>query len=118
MITIELLDMRFYAHHGCFKEEQEIGTYFSVDLCIESPHSLASVQSDRLEETINYQSVYDAVKEEMMQSSHLLEHVTGRILNRLKGDFPQSGQIKVSVSKLSPPLGGQVGASRVTLTAE
>ena len=118
MIIIELLDMRFYAHHGCFEEEQEIGTYFSVDVGMESPCSMASVQSDRLEDTINYQSVYDAVREEMAQPSHLLEHVAGRILDRLKDDFPQSGQIKVCVSKLNPPLGGQVGASKVTLTTE
>lgn len=118
MITIELLDMRFYAHHGCFEEEQEIGTYFSVDVSMESPCSLVSVQSDRLEDTINYQTVYDAVKEEMMQSSHLLEHVAGRIVNRLKNDFPQSKAVKVCISKLSPSLGGQVGASKVTLTKE
>ena len=118
MLLIELLDMRFYAHHGCFEEEQQIGTHFSVDVRIEAPCALTAAHSDRLEDTLNYQSVYNAVKQEMERPSHLLEHVAGRILRRIKADFPQTQTVRVSVSKLNPPLGGQVGASRVVLSAE
>jgi dihydroneopterin aldolase len=116
MLTIELSDMRFYARHGCFDEERRIGTHFTVDLSIEAPCAMAAVSSDRLEETLNYQSLYEMVKEEMEQPSRLLEHVAGRILKRIKADFPQTGVIKISISKLNPPLGGQVGAARVVLT--
>ncbi|MDR2585805.1 MAG: dihydroneopterin aldolase [Prevotellaceae bacterium] len=118
MITIELLDMRFYAHHGCFEEERQIGARFSVDLKIESPDSQSAVLSDRLEETLNYQSVYDIVKNEMGCPSHLLEHLAGRVIDRLKCVFPNTGKIVVAVSKLNPSLGGPVAASRVTLTSE
>ena len=117
-VVIELLDMRFWAHHGCFDEEQQTGTHFSVDLSIEAPSVHKAVHSDRLEDTLNYQSVYDLVKQEMSQPSHLLEHVAGRILHRLKSEFPATGKIKVSISKWNPPLGGQVGASRVVMTSE
>jgi dihydroneopterin aldolase len=117
-ILIELLDMRFYAHHGCFEEERQIGTYFSVDVCIEAPKAWTAVQSDRLEDTLNYQSVYNAIKQEMEQPSRLLEHVAGRMAHRLKADFPHTGKIRLSLAKLHPPLGGQVGASRIVLTME
>ena len=117
-VVIELLDMRFYARHGCFDEEQQIGTHFSVDLSIEAPCAHTSVCSDRLEDTLNYQSVYDLVKQEMAQPSHLLEHVAGRIMNRIQTVFPAVGKIKVSISKWNPPLGGQVGASRVVISSE
>ena len=118
MVLIELLDMRFYAHHGCFQEEREIGAPFSVDLQMETPSSQAAVLSDRLEETLNYQAVYQVVAQEMRQPSHLLEHVAGRIIQQLKLHFPQTGKITIGVSKLNPPLGGQVGASRIVLTTE
>ena len=118
MLIIELLDMRFYAHHGCFEEEREIGTHFSVDVQIDASASYPAAKSDRLEDTLNYQEVYHIVAHEMQQSSHLLEHVAGRIVTALKTRFPQTGKIKVSISKINPPLGGQVGASRIVLTVE
>ena len=117
MLTIELLDMRFYAHHGCFEEEREIGTHFSVDVQIEAPETALAVTSDRLEETLNYQEVYRVVAQEMLHPSNLLEHVAGRMVKALKTEFPKAGKIKVSLSKLNPPLGGQVGASRIVLTS-
>ena len=118
MLTMELLDMRFYAHHGCFEEERTIGTRFSVDVQMDAPELLTAAISDNLEDTINYQEVYHIVAHEMQQSSHLLEHVAGRMVKALKTRFPTTGKIKVSISKLNPPLGGEVGASRIVLTTE
>ena len=47
--------------------------------------------------------------------SHLLEHVAGRILKCVKAAFPHISAAQVKIDKLNPPLGGRVGASRVTL---
>jgi len=33
--------MQFYAYHGCFKEEQVIGTHFAVDLSVETDNQPA-----------------------------------------------------------------------------
>ena len=118
MISIELIDMRFYAHHGCFAEEREIGTHFCVDVSIEAPESCRAVVSDRLEDTLNYQDIYKVVAMEMNHSSFLLEHIAGRIIKQLKKRFPTTGIIRVCISKLNPPIGGEVGASRVVLTSE
>ena len=117
MLTIELVEMRFYAHHGCFEEERNIGTHFSVDVQIEAPETQLAVSSDRLEDALNYQAVYNVVAQEMRTPSHLLEHVAGRVVGALKANFPQTGKIRVSISKINPPLGGQVGASRIVLTS-
>ncbi len=35
MSTISIEGMEFFAYHGCFKEEQVIGTKFSIDLFME-----------------------------------------------------------------------------------
>ena len=110
--------MHFYAHHGCFDEERKIGTHFSVDVAIDVSETRNSVTSDCLKDALNYQAVYNLIAQEMKQTSHLLEHVAGRIVKALKANFPQTGRIKVSISKINPPLGGQGGASRIVLTTE
>lgn len=111
---IELLDMWFYAHHGCFEEEQIIGTNFMVDFEAEVDFSLPA-ESDNLQDAVNYQSIYNVIKREMDITSHLMEHVTKRILNAIRIEFPQLIHASISLRKLSPPLGGEVGASKVTM---
>ena len=108
MGKIQLEGMEFFAYHGCFKEEQLIGTKFIVNLEIEFNTSTAE-QSDHLHDTLNYQEVYRLVRKEMEIRSHLLEHVGGRILASLKTAFPDAGRMEIKISKVNPPLGGKVG---------
>ncbi len=48
MSTVLLEGMRFYACHGCFKEENIIGNAFEVDLKVELDSSLVE-KSDNVE---------------------------------------------------------------------
>lgn len=114
MGKIELCGMHFFAHHGCFHEEKVIGNHFVVDFEVWTSTRAASV-SDDLNDTINYQLIYDMVKEEMAVPSNLLEHVAGRILHRFRTAFPDVERARISIAKLNPPLGGEVCASKVTL---
>ncbi len=114
MGKIELCGMKFFAHHGCFHEEKVIGNYFTVDFAVWTDTSAAAL-SDDLDDTLNYQLIYDIVKEEMAVPSNLLEHVAGRILRRVRVAFPDVEKATVTISKLNPPLGGEVGASRLTM---
>ncbi len=99
--------MEFYAYHGCFKEEQVIGNRFLVDLEIDVDTSLAET-SDRLQDTVNYQAVYNEVKMAMGHKSHLLEHLSRRIVDALNKQFPDIRKIKLKVSKMNPPIGGRM----------
>lgn len=105
MALISIEKMEFYAYHGCFEEEQKIGTWFNVDLSLEVDTSKAE-KSDNLEDTVNYQSVYQVVKEQMMIPSHLLENVARRILDAIGKNFPAVSYAWVKVKKINPPLGG------------
>ena len=104
MSRIFLEDIEFYAYHGCFKEEQTIGTRFLVSLLIDTDVSKA-VKTDALDDTIDYQSVALLVKKEMMIPSTLLAHVAGRILDSLFSKFPEIDKATVKVSTLNPPVG-------------
>jgi len=107
MAVIHLEGMKFYAYHGHFPVEQKVGNEFVVDLKIETSHDKASL-TDNLDDAINYQLVYDTVKEEMSLISHLLEHVAARILQTLYDKFPSILHAEVKISKINPPLGGEV----------
>jgi dihydroneopterin aldolase len=107
--------MEFFAYHGCYKEEQVVGNQFVVNLKLETSNHEA-ISSDKLRDALNYQQAYQIVKGEMAQTSHLLEHVCGRILNSLFQKFELLDSATVKVSKLNPPMGGKMDRVSVTLT--
>jgi len=115
MALIEIEGMEFYAFHGHFEVEKVAGNRFFVHLKIETDCSKAGL-SDHLEDTLDYQKAYLAVKEEMAIPSDLLEHVCQRIINRIKSEFPEAQKVSVKVSKMNPPMGGQI--ERVSVTME
>lgn len=106
--------MQFYAYNGCFKEEQEIGTNFSVDIYLDVDTSLAE-KTDEVSDTVDYSKVYMIVKREMQKPSHLLEHVGRRIISAVKEEFRSIGKVTLNIRKLNPPVGGQMDCVAITL---
>lgn len=113
--VIELEEMEFYAYHGCFKEEQVVGNRFLVKVTLETDCSVAS-QSDNINDALNYVSVYEIVRDEIKQNSHLLEHLNKRIIDSIYNRFPQIIKTTVKVSKMNPPMGGQMKCVSVTFS--
>ena len=115
MGKIILEQMEFYAYHGCFHEEQIIGNPFIVQLELET-NTIAAETSDKLEDTINYQEVYNLVRREMEIKSHLLEHVARRIIDAITREFPSVLALRVRISKMNPPIGRKIHAVTVELS--
>lgn len=115
MNRVELVNMEFFAHHGCFEEERIIGNKFLVNFWAETDLSVPA-RTDDIRDTLNYQEVYNIIRREMEQPSRLLENVAARILEGVRKKFPYVKEAQVSIDKLNPPLGGKVGASRVTMS--
>jgi len=105
--------MEFFAYHGCHREEQLAGNHFVVDITMDYDMKKAS-DSDELCDALNYTEAYELVKQEMSIRSHLLEHLTIRILDRLFERFPQLKETTVCVSKLNPPIDGQMRSMSVS----
>lgn len=112
IIVIE--NMKFYAYHGCFDKEKIVGTPFAVSVHMEYDAEKAA-QSDNITHALNYQKAYELIAKEMQETSNLLEHVTQRILNRLYDNFEELCFARVTVKKLAPPMGGEIGSVSVTL---
>lgn len=114
MGKIYVQGIKIYAYHGCFKEETLIGTNFLVDVELDVDLQKAT-ESDKLNDTVNYQTVFQTIKNEMEIPSKLLEHVAGRCIKCLFNDFPTIKTVTIKISKLNPPLGGQINAVAVKL---
>jgi len=110
-----LHNMEFYAHHGHFKEERIIGGRFTVDLVIDTDISKAA-ETDDLEDAVDYSKIYEVVRTEMSQPSHLLEHLAKRIIDAVYTISGNISQVTVTVSKLNPAIGGNMGKFSIILT--
>ncbi len=106
--------MEFHAYHGCLEHEKKIGNTFIVSVTMELSTEKAG-KSDCLEDTLNYQEVYDVVKKQMETPANLIENLAHRIIHSLRVQFPQVKTFKLNLSKLNPPLGGKVERVRIEL---
>ncbi len=113
MGSIKLKNIRVFAYHGCLVEEGKIGSDYRVDLKVKGDLS-NSATSDELIDTIDYVHLNKIVKEEMAIRSKLLESVAERINNRVLQEIIMVQKVKVSVSKINPPIGGNVAMVSVT----
>jgi len=115
MGIIKVENIRVFAHHGCLKEETKIGSDYRVDLEVKADLQ-ASATSDQLSDTVDYVFLNRLVREEMQKPSHLLETVAKRILNRMFQEDQLIKKASVWVSKLNPPIGGDVEMVTIKMT--
>jgi dihydroneopterin aldolase len=64
---------------------------------------------------VDYVLLNRIVVEEMAIRSDLLEHVAHRIITRIFEEIPEVSRIIVAVSKLNPPIGGDVEAVTIEM---
>ncbi|RIA11112.1 dihydroneopterin aldolase [Flavobacteriaceae bacterium MAR_2010_72] len=112
---IKVENIRVFAHHGCLKEETKIGSDYRVDLEVKA-NLQQSAKSDLLRDTVDYVLLNKIVREEMLKPTHLLETVAKRILLRVFEESALVVEATVWVSKLNPPIGGDVEKVTVIMT--
>jgi dihydroneopterin aldolase len=105
--TIEVNGIKIYAFHGCLPEEEKIGGHYVVDVMLNTNFGEAAV-TDELSKTVDYVLINHIVKEEMAIRSKLIEQVGQRIVDRIKRDTCGIDFLRVKVTKLTPPINGDV----------
>lgn len=111
---IYLQNLRFHAHHGVLPQERSTGGDYLVSIRLGSP-VLTAMQTDNIADTISYAEVFECIKDEMKIPSCLLEHVAGRIADRLFRQFPSVESIDLSVTKVNPPMGADCDGAGIEL---
>jgi len=104
---IKIKNIRVYAYHGCLVEEGKIGSDYRVDLEVKADLK-KSAETDQLSDTVDYVHLNRIVKEEMAVRTKLLETVANSILERILDELGLVTWARVKVSKLNPPIGGNV----------
>ena len=107
MGIIKLTNIRTFSYHGCLVEEAKIGSNYRVDLTIKT-NLEPSAKTDELTDTVDHVDLNRIVVEEMAIRAKLLEHVAKRIIDRVLKELKMVTKIEVEVTKLNPPIGGDV----------
>ncbi len=114
MSSIRLKNIKIYAFHGCLIEEGQIGSDYVVNLKVQANLKNASI-TDELADTVDYVLLQNIVRQEMAVRAKLLEHVAKRIIDSVLKQLEMVDQVKVSVAKKNPPIGGDVAEVSVTM---
>ena len=114
MSKIYLEDVKIYAYHGVLPEENVIGTYYILNLEIHTDLWKAA-ESDNLNDTISYADINDILHQEMQIKSKLLEHVAGRIINKINEKFSNVSYVKLKLTKTAPTMKGEMKGSSIEL---
>jgi 7,8-dihydroneopterin aldolase/epimerase/oxygenase len=105
MDIIRLNNMIFYAHHGYYQAERELGQKFEVDVELECDVSKA-IKSDSLNDTINYRDIFTRVNEIFKSYKFtLLETLADKIAHDILKQFPIHS-VLIRVRKPQVPLNG------------
>ncbi|ETZ22212.1 dihydroneopterin aldolase [Pedobacter sp. V48] len=111
--TVALRDVKCYAFHGYYPEEQLTGIYFSVDVVVTfTPNT----DTENLERTVNYEILNNIILDEMKNTRKMLETVVKSILDRVVNNYPFVHTADVGIKKLNPPMPGEIGHSFVQLS--
>lgn len=111
--TVALRDVRCFAFHGYYPEEQLTGIYFTVDAIVTfEPDN----DTENLLRTVNYEVLNTIILEEMRRTQKMLETVVKNILDRIVERYPFVRSAEVGIRKLNPPMPGQIGHSFVQLS--
>jgi len=117
MSTIRLKNIRIFTNHGCLIEEEKIGSDYLVNLTVKAQLNEAAA-TDNLKDTVDYVHLQHIVKNEMAVRSKLLEHVGQRIIDRIFLEISLVDEAEVTISKLNPPIGGDVEEVSVTMQSQ
>ncbi len=132
-ITVSLVNLTFFAHHGVIPQENTVGNEFTVDLNVYlDPQRLEEdsmrscneenlvrteenqvVTGENLEHTVSYADLYEIVKSEMNKPCQLLETVAIRIAGRIRTTYPDLLGGDIRIMKTTPPIPGITGSAAV-----
>lgn len=115
MGVIKVENIKVFAYHGCLKEETTIGSDYRVDLSVETCLNKSS-KTDNLSDTVDYVLLNHIVVKEMGVPAKLLEVVAKRILSEIFISCKAVTSATVSVSKINPPIGGDVEKVTIVLS--
>ena len=111
---IHLRSVRFHAFIGVGEQERKVGNEYLLDLRLGYPFARA-IETDDVEDTLNYADVFETVRQTIARPTRLLEHAAGNIVHALEEQYPKIESIDLTLTKLNPPMGADCAGASVEL---
>ena len=111
---ILLQGLQYHAFIGVGEQEQVVGNDYVLDLRLGYPFA-AAMESDGVDDTLNYADVFNVVSEVMKQPSKLLEAAAGKIVKELCVRYKRLESIDLKLVKRNPPMGADCDSTGVEL---
>ena len=115
--NIGLQEIHLFAHHGVMTQEREIGAWFTIDIEL-TIGEYGCTESDSIDGTVSYADIYEIICREMKTPSNLLENVCKRISDSIYNAFTPVTGISITLTKDTPPMGGDRLKASVTLKSQ
>jgi dihydroneopterin aldolase len=107
MLSVSLHGIRISAPLGLYKQEQVLFNTCMVDVDVEVPDLQPWPYVD-------YTLIRQVVADAFSTPGLLLETLVLNIHTSLKATFPEALKVKVAISKLNPPMPGEIAYARVS----
>jgi dihydroneopterin aldolase len=101
MLSIQLHDLEFFAHHGLYESEKINGNHFLVDVNISID---VNEQIVSLNQTVDYVKVYQIISERMKIATPLLETLAQEMATSIYVADKRIKSIEINIKKLTPPI--------------
>jgi dihydroneopterin aldolase len=103
LVTIEIVGLSLYTHHGVEQAEREVGQRLVFDLSFDLSQCDATV-TDRVEDTIDYADVCQQVALAAQERSYkTLERLCSAIADRMMDRY-DADAVTVRATKPEPPI--------------
>lgn len=112
MVTVNLNNMKFFAHHG-LHDEESIGTEFEVSVAVSLTDK---IQITTIHETVDYIKVFTIIKEKFLHPSKLLETLAQEITEEIYKINEAISVINITITKINPPITNFIGTAGITYT--
>jgi len=114
---IRLQNAVFYAYHGVLSDEQNLGGKFQVDVELHCDLSRGA-KSDSLKDTVDYERVYDCIREIVVgRKFFLLERLGSEITKGILDHFPRVERVVVRVRKPGAAVKGVIDHVEVEISS-
>ncbi len=107
MFTVSVSNVKKRAYVGLFPQELKTGNELIFDISVSMPAPINSFPD------IDYGILYQIIDDAIIEPTQLLESILQKIVLQLQKHFPEA-TLKVSVTKVHPPLRGEPGNATVT----
>ncbi len=112
---IMLKNCAFFARHGLFESEENLGQRFFVDVELEVEASTALTDDD-ISDVVDYGAVYATVTRIVTSERfRLIEALAHRLGSVLCGEFSSVRRAKITVRKPSVPIEGVLDYAEVSV---